>query len=187
MGLGLCQVHSIARLQGGQLVMESAEDQGTTVQLYIPLDYAPQLSQSQTSHPAPKPLAGKPPAKGSKILVVDDDPMVLEVVKAALQKAQFEVLVALDGKAGLDLFRRRSAEVGLIISDIAMPRMNGWDFAREVRAIDSAQRLIFMSGEPEATLISDMAQWGDTPPVLIRKPCTLHELLFAVEQQMGRR
>ena len=62
-----------------------------------------------------------------KILLVEDDPLVREVVKACLQKFRKDVYVAQDGEEGLRIFKRYAADWSLVVSDITMPKMTGID------------------------------------------------------------
>ena len=68
-----------------------------------------------------------------KILVVDDESRMRKLVKDFLARAHFEVLEAADGEEALDLFYQ-DKEIALIILDVMMPKINGWDVCREVRA-----------------------------------------------------
>ena len=70
---------------------------------------------------------------GKTILLVDDEMDILDIKKRYLVQAGYQVLVARDGVEGLDLFRKKS--VDLIITDIMMPNMDGYDFISEVQYI----------------------------------------------------
>lgn len=70
---------------------------------------------------------------GRTILLVDDEMDILDIKKRYLVQAGYQVLVAWDGVEGLDLFRKKS--VDLIITDIMMPNMDGYDFISEVQYI----------------------------------------------------
>ena len=70
---------------------------------------------------------------GKTILLVDDEMDILDIKKRYLVQAGYQVLVAWDGVEGLDLFRKKS--IDLIITDIMMPNMDGYDFISEVQYI----------------------------------------------------
>jgi CheY-like chemotaxis protein len=108
-----------------------------------------------------------------QILVVDDDRTVLRVVTAMLQAAGFEVSAVSSGKEGLEQCQCHAFD--LILSDITMPQMNGFEFIAFLRERDVETPVVFMSGD-----------FVDQPPDMntggvIRKPFTLKELLSAVE------
>ena len=75
---------------------------------------------------------------GELVLVIDDSPTIVRVVQLVLTKAGFEVIVAADGEAGLDVARTRAPD--LILLDFVMPRMNGYQFCREAAADSRRER-----------------------------------------------
>jgi chemotaxis protein histidine kinase CheA/ActR/RegA family two-component response regulator len=80
-----------------------------------------------------------PPIKvpSRTILIVDDSRMIREVLKDTLTRADYRVLEAVDGQDALDKVRRRHSEIGLVICDVAMPKMNGFDFLRGFRQLSA--------------------------------------------------
>ena len=85
-----------------------------------------------------------------KILLVEDTPFFLNTVKRYLVDAGYDVDTAVDGLQGLDLFKKNQGKYDIIVSDIVMPRMNGWDMAAEIRKIDKDIPMIALT-----TLSSD--------------------------------
>jgi DNA-binding response OmpR family regulator len=67
----------------------------------------------------------------AQILVIDDDPVILDMLQLALEKADYEVLSAIDGDLGLDLFRREKPD--LVVVDIAMPGIDGYQVIEQIR------------------------------------------------------
>jgi CheY-like chemotaxis protein len=80
------------------------------------------------------------------ILVVDDDPGVRGVVKAFLEGAGYTVVTAADGADGLTFFKRHQPAIALILTDVAMPNMDGLDLADRVLELDGKLPILFMSG-----------------------------------------
>ena len=80
------------------------------------------------------------------ILVVDDDEGVLGLVKAFLEGAGYTVVTAADGADGLTFFERHQAAIALILTDVAMPNLNGLDLADRVLEINGKLPILFMSG-----------------------------------------
>ncbi|MHB8523533.1 MAG: response regulator [Limisphaerales bacterium] len=186
LGLGLTIVHSVVRLHGGQVVLESKEDGGTTVNIQIPIaqpEVELPVADGDQGRVAPAPA--RRPA-GSKVLLVDDDPLVLEVIKACLQRAQFDVHVAYDGQAGLKLYKKQPRDWALIITDLAMPVMGGIEMVQQIRQIDPGAEVILVSGDVEASREENIARLGLPQATLIKKPFTLKGLMEAIKPHLDR-
>ena len=97
------------------------------------------------------------PQEPTKIVVVDDDPAILRLVAAILQKAAFDVLVAKDAREGLDLVIEHSPQ--LIVLDLALPGRSGLDVCRELRTWYKGPILI-LSGHPEEEVIVSALDLG---------------------------
>jgi CheY-like chemotaxis protein len=187
-GLGLSIVYGVVRLHGGQVILESTEDTGTTVKIWLPSDdpdtapVAASLRETppKTANPTEDQMLGV----GKRVLIVDDDPMVIEVVRASLQRARFEVLVARDGQEGLELFQQNGKSLELIITDVTMPRMSGIEMVQKIRWLDPAARLILMSGDADATREEKLALLAPQRPPLIKKPFTLKDLMAVIRTQL---
>jgi CheY-like chemotaxis protein len=101
------------------------------------------------------------------VLVVDDDPDALESMQLLLESTGYEVLVAADGREALDLLRNHAAPC-LILLDLMMPRMNGWQFIAEAKheALLGAIPVIVLSGgafRKEEVLALDVAGYLTKP------------------------
>ena len=189
-GLGLAIVYGIVRLHGGQLLLESEPDSGTTVHIWVPIlnelpldpGFEARLACLQESPPSSpeKTTLGL----GKKVLVVDDDPMVLEVLRSCLQKAQFEVHVARDGREGLEVFQKRAQELCLVISDVTMPHMSGIEMLQRMRETHPSVQVILISGDADATREEKLSVFGAYRPPLLKKPFTIKELLEALCAQL---
>jgi two-component system, chemotaxis family, chemotaxis protein CheY len=110
------------------------------------------------------------------ILVVDDDPAIRVFVKLALEDAGYDVVVAIDGLDALEATRRH--EPRLILLDMRMPRMNGWEFADAYRRERSPHApILIMTAGRDATL-SEVGAAG-----WLGKPFDLDQLISSVRQQ----
>jgi two-component system cell cycle sensor histidine kinase/response regulator CckA len=118
-----------------------------------------------------------------KILVVDDNPLVLGLVGTVLKQAGYEFFVAEDGAAGLERFHKYADEIGLIISVLMMPRMNGMDMSKNIWRERPDAPIVFMSGYSEELLRQPE---GNTWQFL-QKPFTPALLLQAVERYLPER
>ncbi len=138
-GLGLSTAYGIIRQTGGYLGFQSAPGRGTVFSIFLPLTTGPVA-----------PLSGEefaPIATGREVvLVVEDEVEVRRIAARALRAAGHEVLEAADGEAALDLIRSKGDDIRLVLTDLAMPRMGGFDLARKVASIAPRIQILFMTG-----------------------------------------
>ena len=119
---------------------------------------------------------------GKTILLVDDEIDILDIKKRYLVQAGYQVLVARDGVEGLDLFRKKS--VDLIITDIMMPNMDGYDFISEVQYIVPDQPFLFTTAKTsEQDKIYGLSLGADD---FIAKPFSPRELVLRVNNILRR-
>lgn len=182
MGLGLTIVHSVARLHEGQVVLESVENEGTCVTVWLPLHGIELAVPPALNQPEKGGLSGGPLSVSGKVLLVDDDPLVLEVVRACLMRAGHEVVVARDGREGLELFQKHMADLSLVLSDVTMPEMSGIEMVLEIRKIKPSMNLVLMSGDAEATRQEKLAVLNPNQPILLKKPFALKDLLAVIRR-----
>ncbi|HEV7348550.1 ATP-binding protein [Telluribacter sp.] len=144
-GLALCQEY--ARAMQGRLWVESQWGQGTTFFLELPLLVAPAGTEASASDPeedmayVPR-VPAEPPVStsGETVLVVEDNPSLRNYLLTVLQP-RFKVWLAEDGQAALDLLAQATTLPSLIISDVMMPRMDGFQLLDHLKGSD-AYRLI---------------------------------------------
>jgi two-component system cell cycle sensor histidine kinase/response regulator CckA len=148
-GLGLSMVLGIVEQHGGFVSLDSSPT-GTRFSVLLPEGSAP----SAISVPAS--LRSGDAGAGELVLLVDDEPTVRHVLRRALEQAGYTVLEAEDGRAALDLYAARGAEIELIVTDVAMPYADGLSLVRGLRACGSSQPVVVMtagvSSEREAEL-----------------------------------
>lgn len=119
------------------------------------------------------PVAGKE-QDATTVLLVDDDLMLREIGSLALAGLGFTVLQAADGIEAVELFRQNQDTVALVLCDICMPRLDGWQTLAALRSIDPAIRVILVSGDdPEVALKETHL---DQPQAYMPKPYTISSL-----------
>ena len=118
-----------------------------------------------------------------KIVVIDDDPMIRNLVQAMLEAEGFEVTLAEDGKKGIDTIEStiESDEITLIVCDVVMPEMNGLDVVTHLKEKPETQGIpiLMLTGEDKAEDI--MAGYSVGADYYITKPFTRQQLLFGLE------
>jgi CheY-like chemotaxis protein len=118
------------------------------------------------------------------ILVVDDDPDLAEVLGEVLTSAGYAIAVARNGREALALLKRDGQRSSLVILDLMMPVMNGWEFRAEQLRDPSIASIPVLAFSGDANLEPKAARLGAV--MAIRKPVSVPELLAAVERTCGR-
>ena len=169
-GLGLSQVYGFVTQSGGHVAIDSKPGAGTTVTLYLPAAPAVAAGRSVSD-----PHATTTPPVG-RILIVEDDPEVLDVTVEMLRTLGWEVLTAPDAPSGLSVLRR-DADIDVLFSDIVMPRgMNGVELAREARRLRPELRVLLASGYPASALPAGNGAGEEDEFPFLSKPYRASEL-----------
>ncbi len=149
-GLGLATVYGIVRQNNGFIEVLSGKGEGTTVTVYLPLVDAP-LSDRPSSTPQAPPTAGGM----ETLLVVEDEPSVLRLASRILERLNYTVLAADTPHRALDLAKEHSADIALVITDVVMPEMTGWELSQRLRDVRPSIRTLYVSGYTDDVLADD--------------------------------
>ena len=171
-GLGLATAYGIAQQHSGWIEVESASNAGTSFHVFIPaLDPSPSISTAPPDRPSV--------ARGTGIiLVVEDDAGVRALAKLCLERIGYVVLEAADGNEALEIWRTRSGEVDLVLTDLVMPGgISGRELAGRLRAERSNLKIIFTSGY--STDMPDPEEW-DAGALFLPKPYEMQALAKTV-------
>jgi len=179
-GLGLAMVYGMMQRHNGNIEIESAPGRGTCLRLVFPV----------CEQPAPPPRAKSAPAQACpsvRILCIDDEPGVREILSDCLAKDHHKVSVAPGGREGLEMFRaslRGDNPFQVVITDLGMPDMDGYHVARAVKA-ESPGTPVFMLTGWGAMIQAD----GESAPevdAVLSKPPRLGELNALLQQVAGK-
>ncbi len=174
-GLGLAVVQGTVRAHGGQITVESDLGRGTTVRVYLPLAQ-PVVEPSTPPVPLPLPrLPGKP-----LVLVAEDEVTLLRSTQRILKGMGCEVLTAADGVDAAAQFRSRMRDIGLVILDLAMPRMDGWAVFEVIRQYSRDVPVIIASGYDESHAMQGHPRHPSV--VFLHKPYAVAELRQIVDR-----
>lgn len=175
-GLGLAMVYGLVKQQNGFVSIESEPGGGTVVRVFFPVTH---LQPSAAEAPA----EGGALARTPTILVVEDEEQIRRAAKRALEHHGFKVLLAGDGREGLDLFEEREHEIDLVLTDVVMPRMGGGALYEALRAAGKTVPVIFTSGYTSRNP-GDL-QIDPAVPFL-PKPWTIAEMVERVRDVLSR-
>jgi len=169
-GLGLGIVYGIIRRHDGSIQIESAPGQGTTVSISIPL----YKEERPPARPEPVSVMERP----LHILVVEDEPLVREVIEVYLREDNHIVLTASNGRDGLEKYRTGTFD--LVLTDRAMPECNGDVLAAEIKKLSPNQPVILLTGFGD--LMSGAGEKPEGVDMVVSKPFTLNSLREAISK-----
>jgi PAS domain S-box-containing protein len=174
-GLGLAMVYGVAQRHGADVAIDSVVGRGTTVSLWFPIPATP-LSVGEVRRP-------QAPVSRLRILIVDDDPLLLKSLCDTLELDGHAVVAANGGQAGIEAFQANPAAFDLVVTDLGMPNVDGRKVASAVKQVDAAMPVIMLTGWGQR-LVAD----GDVPEHIDRvlsKPPKLRELRAALAELSG--
>ena len=119
-----------------------------------------------------------------KILIIDDEPHILMMLKKMMEKAGYEIDLAANGKEGMELFQKSPSD--LVITDIIMPEKEGLETIREMKRMQPKLKIIAMSGGGKISAenyLETASIFGATR--IIQKPFTQNDMVSAVRELMG--
>jgi CheY-like chemotaxis protein len=155
-GLGLSQVLGIVEQHAGHLTVESRVGRGTTFTIYLPPLTSSQGKAEVTEIAPELVLAGQ----GETILLVEDDPMVLEVGRKMLESLGYRALIAANGRAALTVYQEHQAEIVLVLADMVMPNVGGVALFNLLKARYPEVKVILMSGYPLGEKGTELLEQG---------------------------
>ncbi len=174
-GLGLAMVYGIVQRHSGDIEINSAPGQGTVMRLLFPIG-------ASAAEPG-KPAAGFAPAPRQRILIVDDDPLLIRSLRDALETDGHTVVSAHSGQEGIDTFRAACAEPDsftVVFTDLGMATVDGWKVAGAVKAVSPSTPVILLTGWGERLLAE-----GELLPhvdLVLSKPPKLRDLRQALSR-----
>jgi len=140
-GLGLSVVHGILRSHGGSIHVHSEPGKGTTFTLYFPAS-----QHVKSREVAPIPQAAAPQGQGARVLYVDDDPALQFIVPRLLKRCGYTVTAFSDARKAVAALRADSTEFDIVVTDVLMPVMSGFELAEALLAIRPDLPILMMSG-----------------------------------------
>ena len=166
-GLGLSMVSGFAQQSGGKIRIDSAPGGGTTIELLFPC-----TDETQKIEEAAPPRLPQRVGPAKAVLLVDDDETVRTVLGEQLRELGFKVDEVADGKSAIDRLARNGS-YDVLLSDFAMPGMNGIDTIQAALRTRPSMRALLMTGYADEEAVGDLQK--GVP--IIRKPVNINDLV----------
>lgn len=173
-GLGLSIVYGIVQSYGGTIDVQSEVNKGTQFNILLPTTPKKENLKVIDTY--------KMPVGNGKILLVDDEAMLRDTVSHMLESMEYDVVLAHDGEEALNIYQKESNKIDLIIMDIQMPKMDGFEAASMIWETNPEAKIIFSSGYADPSRIEDLRRKGVNE--LLRKPYKMNDLVDFIQRTL---
>jgi PAS domain S-box-containing protein len=150
-GLGMAAVLGIIKAHSGELQVCSQLGHGTTFRIYLPIKSSTSIEDKAATTSVPWQGTGT-------ILLVEDEAQIRIIAKALLELIGFTVIDASNGKKGLELFQKNVEDIILVVTDMGMPVMNGYEMIRELKKLSPDLPVVISSGFGDDDVASHIAR-----------------------------
>ena len=175
-GLGLAQVYGIVKQHQGCIEMSSQPDQGTIFSIFLPAVI------ELKAHPVEKLDTQIPRGHGETILLVEDEPDVLEVNQIILVELGYRTISSSNARQAMELYTRHKAEIALVLTDMVMPEMDGLALFEALKVENPDVNVIILTGYPLQAEASKALSQGRVK--WLQKPVTIPQIAQAVSQAL---
>ena len=175
-GLGLAMIYGAVKQNNGSVLVKSEPGRGTTFNIYIPL-----IKDDHQGHQA---APSRVPKVSETILIVEDDELINLFLRKIFENAGYRVILATDGEEALKEFREKRDEISIILSDVIIPKKNGFEIVEEARRLKPSVKAVFISGYTADFLEGKGVLKGEVD--MITKPFVREELLRKVRAVLDR-
>ena len=174
-GLGLAVVYGVVNSHHGFVDVASAPGVGTTLGLYLPVQSRTIVSASPASTERSEPKGGD-----ETVLLVEDEEMLRELLTSLFEEHGYRVLAAKDGAEGVEIYRTNKDTIAIVLSDMGLPKLGGWEMFQEMMAMNPRVKAILASGYFDPNLKMTMMKAGAKD--FIQKPYVSEMVLGRVRE-----
>ena len=175
-GLGLSTAYGIITQSGGAISVTSRQGHGATFTIHLPVRHHREANPTTATAGAGE-RAMAPTANEGTVLIVEDDPQVRALIERVLTRAGYDIDAHESPLGALEAISRKAPS--LVLTDIVMPDLDGFELAERVRSLDADIPVLFMSGYVDASRLAEISSGGQTID-FVAKPFTSVELLTRV-------
>jgi CheY-like chemotaxis protein len=178
-GLGLFTVYGIVKQSGGHIEVASKVGEGTVFKIYL-------RQLQETMEESPGKAAAAAPLQGSEtVLVVEDEEILLELIKEALEMHGYLVMAAHNGEEAIELCQQHRKPIDLMLTDVVMPQQNGRELAEFLAPLHPEMKTLYMSGYTEDAMVVRSLVEAALP--FIQKPFPPLDLVRKVREMIDSR
>ncbi len=184
-GLGLTSACGIIHNHGGTIGIASTKGSGTIVTVRLPVTAKPVVPRPETGEGAgasPSPRANRLRREGLTVLLIDDDTGVLNTVARMLRQSRCRVLAAASGKSGVDIYQDAGEQIQVVILDMIMPDMGGFEAFNRIRQLNPDARIVLASGYSLSEEVMELLSSGGVE--FLQKPFSEDQLWQKIEKTM---
>jgi GAF domain-containing protein/CheY-like chemotaxis protein len=174
-GLGMSVSYGIIKRHGGEILIESELGKGTTFILHLPTGYGEEAPREEKK--VIKPVKG---VRSARILVIDDEDTVRDILSRMLKIKGHEVVAASDGEEGIERFK--SGEFDLVFTDLGMPKISGWEVGKIIKGLNPKVPIAMITGWGMELNKEKMSESGID--LVVSKPFNFDQVVQLVSEAM---
>jgi CheY-like chemotaxis protein len=186
-GLGLASAYGIIKNHRGAIEVSSQKAVGTTVRIHLPATDKPIPRRTPEAEECNSPATAKTGVRESRkisVLIIDDDPGILQTVSRMLTQEGFNVLAALSGWHALEIYRSAKDRVEVIILDMIMPEMGGFEVFNQIRQISPEAKFVLSSGYSIGEEVIQLLSIGGVE--FVQKPYRANDIVRKINTVMAK-